>query len=64
MSQEIRESLLAANFVVHLLEDKLRKTEKPPSAMSVAEVVQFYKDTVDLLEERLTPDEFGAKYGI
>lgn len=58
------ESLLAANFVVHLLEDKLRHTSRPPSEMSVAEVVQFYRDTISLLEERVSPDEFAAKYGI
>lgn len=58
------ESQQAANFVVHLLEDKLRKSKKAPSEMSVAEVVQFYQDTIDLLEKKLTPQEFGAKYGI
>ncbi len=58
------ESQLAANFVVHLLEDKLRKSKKAPSEMSVAEIVQFYQDTIDLLEKKLTPQEFGAKYGI
>ncbi len=58
------ESQQAANFVVHLLEDKLRKSKKAPSEMSVAEIVQFYKDTIALLEDKLTPQEFGAKYGI
>jgi hypothetical protein len=58
------ESLMAGNFVIHLLEDKLRKSKKAPSEMSVAEVVQFYRDTMDLLENRVTPQEFGAKYGI
>ncbi len=58
------ESQQAANFVVHLLEDKLRKSKKAPSDMSVAEIVQFYRDTIDLLENKLTPQEFGAKYGI
>ena len=32
--------------------------------MSVAEIVQFYHDTIDLLEKKLTPQEFGMKYGI
>ena len=58
------ESQQAANFVVHLLEDKLRKSKKAPSDMSVAEIVQFYQDTIDLLEKKMTPQEFGAKYGI
>jgi hypothetical protein len=58
------ESQLASNFVVHLLEDKLRKSKKAPSEMSVAEIVQFYRDTIDLLENRMTAQEFGAKYGI
>ncbi|MFB3817915.1 MAG: hypothetical protein ACE147_09650 [Candidatus Methylomirabilales bacterium] len=58
------ESQLAGNFVVHLLEDKLRKSKKAPSEMSVAEIVQFYQDTMDLLEHRMTPQAFGAKYGI
>jgi hypothetical protein len=58
------ESLLAGNFVVHLLEDKLRKSKRPPTEMSVAEVVQFFRDTMDLLENRLTAQEYGAKYGI
>ena len=58
------ESQQAANFVVHLLEDKLRKSKKAPSEMSVAEIVQFYQDTIDLLEKKMTPQEFGAKYGI
>ncbi len=58
------ESQQAANFVVHLLEDKLRKSKKAPSEMSVAEIVQFYQDTIDLLEKKLTAQEFGARYGI
>lgn len=58
------ESQQAANFVVHLLEDKLRKSKRAPSEMSVAEIVQFYRDTIDLLENKLTPQEFGTKYGI
>ena len=58
------ESQQAANFVVHLLEDKLRKSKKAPSDMSVAEIVQFYQDTIDLLEKKLTPQEFGSKYRI
>jgi len=58
------ESQQAANFVVHLLEDKLRKSKRAPSEMSVAEIVQFYKDTIDLLENKMTPQEFGTKYGI
>ena len=64
MEQARVESMLAANFVVHLLEDKLRKSKKAPSEMTVAEVVQFYKDTLALLEERVTPEEFSNKYGI
>jgi hypothetical protein len=58
------ESQLAGNFVVHLLEDKLRKSKKAPSEMSVAEVVQFYRDTMALLEDRMTAEAFAAKYGI
>jgi hypothetical protein len=58
------ESQLAGNFVVHLLEDKLRKSKKAPSEMSVAEIVQFYRDTMDLLENRMTVQEFSSKYGI
>lgn len=64
MSETIRESLLGANFVVHLLEDKLRHSPRPPSEMSVAEIVQFYRDTVDLLERKVSPEEFSEKYGI
>ncbi len=64
MSPEFRESLLGVNFCVHLLEDKLRKSPKPPAEMTVREVVQFYKDTVDLLEEKVTPEDFAAKYGV
>jgi hypothetical protein len=59
-----RESLQAANFVVHLLEDKLRHTSRPPAQMSVAEVLQFYKDTISLLEEQMSPEQFSEKYGI
>jgi hypothetical protein len=58
------ESLLAGNFMIHLLEDKLRKGKKPPSEMSVAEILQFFRDTMDLVENRMTAQEFGAKYGI
>lgn len=64
MAETIRESLLGVNFIVHLLEDKLRKGKRPPSEMSVAEVVQFYKDTVDLLDEKISAEQFGEKYGI
>ncbi len=56
--------MLAGNIVVHLLEDKLRKRNKPPSAMSVPQAVQFDEDTIDLLAEKMSADGFGAKYGI
>lgn len=64
MSDSSVETLLSANFVVHLLEDKLRKSKKPPVEMTVAEVLEFYRDTVALLEDRLSTEEFSVKYGI
>ncbi|GEM_PF-3996189 len=64
MTQHSMESLLSANFVVHLLEDKLRKSGKPPAAMSVDEILEFYADTVAILENRLSTKEYSAKYGI
>ncbi len=64
MAEASMESLLAANFCIHLLEDKLRKGKKPPSEMSVAEIVQFYRDTIDLLEGRQSAEQFSARYGL